>query len=155
MTQETQNNIESLEVQIITACSDGTVNITPEKCYKVRQLLSTALQQQKEEIGGEIDAEINKCGMLEYYKGDVMPNAYRAEGLVDILESSSLKLTSNHMKNYISEKISGILPARVIYFCFIRLWAHATCTDEGATMTPDEMNWTLAIKLWERKYGKF
>lgn len=59
------------------------------------------------------------------------------------------------MKNRIAQWIAYIMPPRVVYFCFIRFWAHATCTDEGGAMTPDDMKWTKAIELWHRTYGKF
>lgn len=54
----------------------------------------------------------------------------------------------------IYEKIAWMLPKKVVYFAFIRFWAHATSYKEGQTMTPDEMSWTKAIELWEDKYGK-
>jgi len=50
----------------------------------------------------------------------------------------------------IYQKISWVLPKRLIYFCFIRFWANATTKDEGCKITPDKMNWTKAIELWER-----
>jgi len=58
------------------------------------------------------------------------------------------------MKNKFAQWVAHKLPPRVVYFTFIRFWAHATCTDEGTTMTPDEMKWYKAIELWERKHGK-
>lgn len=58
------------------------------------------------------------------------------------------------MKEKIYRKLAGLVPAKLAYFVFIRFWAHATCTDEGAMMTPDEMTWSKAIELWERNYGK-
>jgi hypothetical protein len=58
------------------------------------------------------------------------------------------------MKNRTAQWIAGKLPPRLVYFAFIRLWAHATSTDEGQNMTPDEMNWTKALELWERTHGK-
>ena len=58
------------------------------------------------------------------------------------------------MKETLQNKIAWLLPQRIVYFAFIRFWAFATSFDEGATMTPDEMTWTKAIELWERKFGK-
>ncbi len=53
----------------------------------------------------------------------------------------------------LSRALAWLLPANVVYWAFIRFWANATCTDEGRKMHPDEMTWTKAIELWERKHG--
>lgn len=45
-----------------------------------------------------------------------------------------------------------LLPAKLIYFAYIRFMAHATCTDEGTRYTPDEMTFSKAVELWERTY---
>lgn len=58
------------------------------------------------------------------------------------------------MSEKLAQWIAWQLPPKVVYFAFIRFWAHATCTDEGAGMTPTEMTWDKAIDLWERKYGR-
>jgi len=46
------------------------------------------------------------------------------------------------------------MPAKLVYHCYIRFLAHATSTDEGRSMTPDEMTFSKATEIWERKYGK-
>lgn len=58
------------------------------------------------------------------------------------------------MKNTIYQKIAHLLPAKLIYFCYIRFMANATTLDEGSYMTPDEMTFSKANELWERRYGK-
>lgn len=58
------------------------------------------------------------------------------------------------MKDKIYQKLAYFLPSRLIYFCYIRFMAHATTTDEGSRMTPDEMTFGKATELWERSYGK-
>lgn len=59
------------------------------------------------------------------------------------------------MTDKIYNWIAWHLPQRVIYHAFFRFWSHATTYEEGQKMNPDEMNWILAINLWERKYGKY
>jgi len=58
------------------------------------------------------------------------------------------------MKDKIYQKLAYLIPSRLVYFCYIRLMAHATTTDEGCKMTPDEMGFSKAAELWERSYGK-
>ena len=58
------------------------------------------------------------------------------------------------MKDKIYNKIAWLLPQRVVYWAFIRFWANATTFEEGAKMTPDDMTWTKAMYLWERKHRK-
>lgn len=58
------------------------------------------------------------------------------------------------MKDKIYEKIAWLLPERVVYFAFFRFWGCATSFEEGAKMTPDQMTWTKAIELWEKKHSK-
>lgn len=56
--------------------------------------------------------------------------------------------------NKIYQTIVYWLPSKLIYFAYIRFMAHATTTDEGQQMTPDQMPFSTAVELWERKYGK-
>lgn len=56
--------------------------------------------------------------------------------------------------NKFYEKIAYYLPHKLVYFCYIRFMANATTTDEGCKMTPDEMTFTKATELWERKHGR-
>lgn len=56
------------------------------------------------------------------------------------------------MKNIIYQKISYYIPAKLVFFIFIRFWSNATTKDEGSTMTPTQMTWDKAIELWERRY---
>ena len=51
-------------------------------------------------------------------------------------------------------KIARMMPKKLVYFCYINFMAHATTTDEGRKMTPDEMTFAKAVELWERTYGK-
>jgi hypothetical protein len=57
--------------------------------------------------------------------------------------------------NKIANWVAWLLPARIVFFAFFRFWAHATTYQEGALCTPEDMNWKLALDLWERKYGPF
>lgn len=50
--------------------------------------------------------------------------------------------------------VAHLLPSKLVYFCYIRFLAHATTTDEGQKMTPDEMTFSKAVELWERKHGR-
>jgi hypothetical protein len=50
----------------------------------------------------------------------------------------------------IYQKIAYWLPKKLVYFAYIRLMAHATTTDEGQGMTPDQMTFSKAVELWER-----
>lgn len=45
--------------------------------------------------------------------------------------------------------VAGILPKRLIYFCYIRFMAYVTTHGEGERMTPDEMTFSKAIEIWE------
>lgn len=56
------------------------------------------------------------------------------------------------MKNKIYNKIAWLLPQRVVFYAFFRFWGLATNFEEGSKMSPDEMTWSKAIELWERKY---
>jgi len=63
--------------------------------------------------------------------------------------------TKEHIMNYKTALwIANKLPQKVVYACFFRFWAHATTFEEGGSITPDEMTWTKAVELWERKYGE-
>ncbi len=59
------------------------------------------------------------------------------------------------MKNQISQFIAGLLPARIIYFCYIRFMAEVTTFEEGRTLTPDQVTFSKATNLYEKKHGKF
>ncbi len=39
------------------------------------------------------------------------------------------------------------LPRTVIYWAFIRVWAHGTSGEYGAT-SPDDLTWHEALKRW-------
>lgn len=54
----------------------------------------------------------------------------------------------------IYQRIAHLLPAKLVYYCYIRFVANATSLDEGSTVTPDEMSFSKACELWERRYGK-
>jgi len=58
------------------------------------------------------------------------------------------------MKDKIYNKIAWLLPQRVVYWAFFRFWSCATSFEEGAKMSPDEMTWSKALELWERKHKK-
>jgi len=58
------------------------------------------------------------------------------------------------MKEKIYNKIAWFLPQRVVYWAFFRFWGSATTFEEGAKMSPNEMTWSKAIELWERKHQK-
>lgn len=57
------------------------------------------------------------------------------------------------MEDKIYNKIAWMLPQRVVYWAFFRFWGCATTFEEGVKMTPDEMTWSKAIELWERKHA--
>jgi hypothetical protein len=39
------------------------------------------------------------------------------------------------------------LPKQLVYFCYIRVHAHATCTTYS-NRHPDEVNWREALDAW-------
>jgi len=43
------------------------------------------------------------------------------------------------------------LPRDLIYWCTIRLFAHATTVGKGKTQTPDEVTIWQALERWEQK----
>jgi len=51
-------------------------------------------------------------------------------------------------------KVAFLLPPRLVYFCYIRFMSHATTWKDGKSLTPDEVTFSKATKLWEDRYGK-
>lgn len=51
---------EPIEVKLIQAVSDGIVNVTPEKCERIRKLLSS----EKEKWNGEVEGILKECSDL-------------------------------------------------------------------------------------------
>ena len=45
--------------------------------------------------------------------------------------------------------LSYRLPKRLVYFCFINFIGFCTTHGEGTSMTPDEITFSKAIKIWE------
>ena len=62
--------------------------------------------------------------------------------------------TRKNMKYKHWEWIAWKLPKGLVYACYIRFMAHATTTDEGQKLTPNQMTFDKAIELWERTHGK-
>jgi hypothetical protein len=58
------------------------------------------------------------------------------------------------MKDKIYTKIAWLLPQRLVYWAFIRFWSSVTTFEEGAHMTPDQITFSLAIDLWNRRHQK-
>lgn len=44
--------------------------------------------------------------------------------------------------------LANRLPKKLCYFAYIRIHAHATCT-EYRNYTPNEVTWDMALKCWE------
>lgn len=49
------------------------------------------------------------------------------------------------------QKIVSRLPKKIVYFCAIRLMAHATCGKYGDTEVP-KLDIITALKRWEDDY---
>ena len=56
--------------------------------------------------------------------------------------------------NKVYQKLARVLPKRLVYFCYIQFMAEVTTFREGRKVTPDDMSFSLAHKLWQDKYGK-
>ena len=44
-----------------------------------------------------------------------------------------------------------LMPRSLVYCAAVRFWAHATTTDEGVHLTLDEMTFTKATEIWNRR----
>lgn len=53
------------------------------------------------------------------------------------------------LKEGIWRWIAFKLPKKLVYHCTIRIWAHATCCDEGKNECVDETTVSNAISRWE------
>lgn len=52
------------------------------------------------------------------------------------------------MLDYIAQTVAWMLPKRVVYWCSIRLMAHATCGEHGSTIVP-ELRAMDALQRWK------
>lgn len=57
------------------------------------------------------------------------------------------------MKDRLCQWIAQHLPRRLMYFCYIKVHAEATCRAYSY-LTPDEITWGMALDVWERKVIK-
>lgn len=55
------------------------------------------------------------------------------------------EILNNKIKDFISEKISDILPRRILGWVIIRVWAIATI-ERYTNKAPYEVDWEMAIK---------
>lgn len=59
------------------------------------------------------------------------------------------------MKNKLCQWIAAKLPKRLVLFTYIQLMAEVTTFGEGKKLSPDEITYSTAYKLFEQKHGKF
>ncbi len=57
------------------------------------------------------------------------------------------------MKDKIARWVVWRLPKRLVFWCYIRLHAKATCT-QYSHLTPDEVTWDMALKAWDSGEAK-
>ena len=61
-----------------------------------------------------------------------------------------LEVEDSEFVDKIYQKITNLLPTRLIYFCYFRFMAFATTHDEGSKMTSDEITFSKATEIWSR-----